>query len=168
MTWQSNFSSCCDVRPFTVPAWPPYGQRACTPTHAHGGRRKHAKGLACMRSAPWVPTGMNMGVSASKWGNVNLDALARPCLASTRKDRAGDTDPGSFSSCGAPWGGDMAADACRLHGLPGKASLCRCLLHTSKLCPFRCRQAIVRPALPTGQDSVFAVRGLVQLVTCGC
>ena len=43
---------------------------------------------------PCVPTGMNMGVSAVKWGSVILDALALPCVASTSKVRAGDTEFG--------------------------------------------------------------------------
>ena len=38
-----------------------------------------------------MPTGMNIGVSAVKWGSVILDALALPCVASTSKVRAGDT-----------------------------------------------------------------------------
>ncbi len=41
---------------------------------------------------PCVPTGMNIGVSAVKWGSVILDALALPCVASTSKVSAGDTD----------------------------------------------------------------------------
>jgi len=34
-------------------------------------------------SLPWVPTGMNMGVSAAKWGRVMIEVLARPCCATT-------------------------------------------------------------------------------------
>ena len=33
-----------------------------------------------------------MGVSAVKWGSAILDALALPCVASTSKVIAGDTD----------------------------------------------------------------------------
>ena len=48
--------------------------------------------LTYQRCIPCVPTGMNMGVWAVKWGRVILDALALPCVASTSKVRAGDTE----------------------------------------------------------------------------
>ena len=39
---------------------------------------------------PWVPTGMNMGVSQTPWGSVMRAVRARPRWARTSKVRAGD------------------------------------------------------------------------------
>ena len=39
------------------------------------------------QNAPWVPTGMNMGVWHTPWGSVRREVRARPCCASTCRAR---------------------------------------------------------------------------------
>ena len=49
---------------------------------------------------PWVPTGMNMGVSQGPWGRVILAVRARPLCAKTSKDSAGEVLEGSAAAGG--------------------------------------------------------------------